>query len=206
MQPVTQFLETLCIQDGIPLNLDWHQKRVEATLRHFHADSAQADNSIDLQSIFSVMDVPQEGVWRCRVIYSIHSVSVEFIPDGHTTFRTLKLVEVPSDYDYRYKYADRRFLGEIFAQRGEADDVLMVRQGCIADTTKGNIAFRTGLRWYTPSLPFLAGTTWKRLVSSGVLIPRPVHISDLDRFEAFKVVNALNDWDGEEYPVSGIVG
>lgn len=206
MQSETQFLETLCIVDGIPLNLEWHQKRMDSTLRYFHEDISESEDLINLQSLFSVMDVPHEGVWRCRVIYSIHSVSVEFIPDGNSTFRTLKLVEVPSDYDYRYKYADRQFLEKVFAQRGEADDVLMVRQGWIADTTKGNIAFRSGLRWYTPSLPFLAGTTWKRLLSSGVLIPRPIHISDLDRFEAFKVVNALNDWDGEEYPVSGIVG
>ncbi len=206
MQSETQFLETLCIADGIPLNLEWHQKRIDSTLRYFHEDISEPKDLIDLQALFSAMAVPEEGVWRCRVIYSIYTVSVEFIPDGNTIFRKLKLVEVSTEYDYRYKYANRRFLQELFSQRGEADDVLMVRQGWIADTTKGNIAFRSGDQWYTPSFPCLAGTTWKRLVSEGILIPRPIHIHDLKRFDAFKVFNALNDWDGEAYEMSGIEG
>lgn len=201
-----QFLETLCITDGIPLNIEWHQHRVDATMNHFHIDAPLAERSISLHDILSSCGLPKEGVWRCRIIYDLNAVSVEFIPDGKSVFSTLRMIEVPDDFDYLYKYADRRLLQELYEMRNGADDVLMTRGAWIADTTKANIALRSGDRWYTPSIPFLAGTTWKRLVYKGVLIPRPIHRNDVHRYDAFKTINALNDWDGEEYPVSGILG
>jgi 4-amino-4-deoxychorismate lyase len=116
------------------------------------------------------------------------------------------LVDLPSGFDYSYKYVDRRALDELFARRGEQDDILMLRDGWITDTSVGNIALCKKNRWFTPAIPLLAGTTWKRLVSSGVLIPRSIHHNDLLRFDAFKIFNAMNDWsEGAEYPVRNIV-
>jgi 4-amino-4-deoxychorismate lyase len=203
---VIQFLETLRIQNGTPCQLDWHQKRVDATLTRFYGDISVEEQSLQLAEILSSCELPKDGIWRCRIIYDLHSASVEFIPDGQAGFRSLRMIEVPIEFDYLYKYADRSFLQDLFAKRDGADDVLMLRKGWIADTTKANIAFRAGDRWYTPSVPFLAGTTWKRLVSRGVIIPRPIHKNDIVRYDAFKVINALNDWDGEEYLVKGILG
>lgn len=201
-----QFLETLRIERGIPFHLDWHQKRVDATMARFHGDISLAERSLQLAEILSSCELPKEGIWRCRIIYDLHSASVEFIPDGQAGFRSLRMIEAPIEFDYLYKYADRSFLQELFEKRNGADDVLMLRNGWIADTTKANIAFRAGDRWYTPSIPLLAGTTWKRLVSKGVIIPRPIHKNNIARYDAFKVINALNDWDGEAYSVKGILG
>lgn len=203
---MVQFLETLRIENGTPFHLDWHQKRVDATMAHYHGDVSLAERTLHLAEVLSSCELPKDGIWRCRIIYDLNSASVEFIPDGQAGFRSLRLIEVPMDFDYKYKYADRSFLQDLCEMRNGADDVLMLRNGWIADTTKANIAFRAGDRWYTPSVPFLAGTTWKRLVSAGVLIPRPMHKNDIPRYEAFKTFNALNDWDGEEYSVKGILG
>ncbi len=200
-----KFLETICIADGLPLNLDWHQQRVDATMLNFHEGITFADRSLQLHEILSSCELPQEGVWRCRIVYDLNAVSIEFIPNGNSQYRSLRIVDVPEEFDYLYKYADRKFLEALFEKRNGADDILMTRNGWITDTTKANIAFRSGKRWYTPSIPLLAGTTWKRLVSSGVLTPKPIHIRDIQRYEAFKIINVLNDWDGVEYPVSGIL-
>jgi 4-amino-4-deoxychorismate lyase len=117
------------------------------------------------------------------------------------------LVDLPSGFDYSYKYVDRRALDELFAQRGEQDDILILRDGLITDTSVGNVAFCKNDRWFTPSMPLLAGTTWKRLVRSGILIPRPIHQNDLLRYDAFKIFNAMNDWsEVEEHSVRNIGG
>ena len=42
--------------------------------------------------------------------------------------------------DYRYKSADRSLLDRLFALRGAADDVLIVRRGLITDTSIANVA------------------------------------------------------------------
>jgi len=190
-----QFLETICIKDGHPLHLDWHQRRVDATLKHFYPSASPDEVSFHLTDILSSCDIPAIGIYRCRIVYDINSISVEFFPYEFRPIKSLRLIEAPAGYDYRYKYADRKVLDELFNQRRDADDILIISDGWITDTSIANIAFRKGDRWYTPSMPLLAGTTWKRLVAAGVLIPRPIHHSDINRYDAFKIFNAMNDWE-----------
>ena len=163
------------------------------------------DVSFKLSEILSSCSIPATGIYRCRIVYGIHSISVEFFPYEFRTVKSLRLIEAPAGYDYRYKYADRKVLEDLFDDRGDADDILITRDGWITDTSIANIAFRKGDRWYTPSIPLLAGTTWKRLVAAGVLIPRPIHYSDIHQYDAFKIFNAMNDWDkSNELPISTI--
>lgn len=201
---VNQFLETICIRDGQPLHLEWHQRRVSATLQHFYPLEASEDISLHLGEILLSCAIPAEGVCRCRVLYDLNSVSVEFFSYEPRPILSLCLIDAPANYDYRYKYADRKVLDDLFAQRGDADDILITRDGWVTDTSIANIAFRKNDRWYTPSMPLLAGTTWKRLVTKGVLIPRPIHQNDLLRYEAFSIFNAMNDWNGEEHSIHSI--
>ncbi|MBP7239392.1 MAG: aminotransferase class IV [Saprospiraceae bacterium] len=197
-----QFLETICIRDGHPLLLEWHQRRVDATLKHFYPEIANDDVSFQLTDILSSCTIPPVGMYRCRIVFDINSISVEFFPYESRLVKSLCLIEAPASYDYSYKYADRKVLDDLFAQRGDADDILITRNGWITDTSIANIAFRKEDRWYTPSIPLLAGTTWKRLVASGVLIPRPIHQSDVHHYDAYKIFNAMNDWDIAETPLT----
>ncbi len=189
------FLETICIKDGHPQHLEWHQRRVDDTLKHFYPALAYEDVSFQLTDILASCAIPPVGIYRCRIVYDINSISVEFFPYEFRPVQSLRLIEAPSGYDYRYKYDDRKVLDDLFAQRGDADDILITRDGWITDTSIANIAFRKDDRWYTPSMPLLAGTTWKRLVATSILIPRPIHQSDLSHYDAFKIFNAMNDWD-----------
>ncbi|HEY3385905.1 MAG TPA: aminotransferase class IV family protein [Saprospiraceae bacterium] len=206
LHPVHRFLETICIFNGQPRNLEWHQRRVDATLNHFSPKGIEEENSFPLADILSACDFPTEGLYRCRIRYDLNSIEVEFFPYTPRQIRSLRLIEAPGDFDYSYKYADRKVLEELFAQREDADDILIVRDGWITDTSIANIAFRKGERWYTPSRPLLAGTTLKRLITKGILIPRPIHQSELHHFESFRIFNAMNDWGGEEQEVGFIIG
>lgn len=198
------FFETICIRDGHPQHLDWHQRRVDATLSRFFASTRPEENTFHLVEILSACSIPATGLYRCKVIYDLNSVSVEFFPYTPRQINSLQLIEMPAGYDYSYKYADRTVLEKLFSQRRDADDILITRDSWITDTSIANIAFRKGDRWYTPSIPLLAGTTWKRLVSSGVLIPRPIHQDDLLRFDAFRIFNAMNNWGGKEVSTDSI--
>jgi 4-amino-4-deoxychorismate lyase len=121
---------------------------------------------------------------------------VTFAAYSPKNIQKLKLVEIPDGYDYRFKYADRRIIDDLYSKRGDADDILMTRQGWITDTSIANIAFRKNDRWYTPALPLLAGTTWKRLIAEGKLIPRPIHSSEIGQMDGFKIFNAMNEIEG----------
>ena len=186
-----QFLETIKILDGIPQHLVWHQRRVDATLRHFYPAHHHT------WELISCIDIPDEfsnGIVRCRIEYDAHHFDSHFFHYQPRLIGSLKMIELPESADYGYKYADRRFIEDLFEKRGTADDILMTRKGWITDTSIANIAFLQNSTWYSPSIPLLAGTTWKRLVSSGEIIPRPIHLREISLFDCYKVFNALNDF------------
>jgi 4-amino-4-deoxychorismate lyase len=124
-------------------------------------------------------------------VYDVRAVRYE-----PKRIHTLKLVDIPEGFVYHFKYADRTMIDRLYAWRGDADDILMMRNGWLTDTSVANIAFLKKDRWYTPAQPLLAGTTWKRLVSAGILIPRPIYKDEFESFESWRVFNAMNDWSG----------
>lgn len=188
---MSRFLETIRICDGQPLHLDWHQGRVSDTFSKFYPGAAP----FRLESLFRTSTPPAGSDLRWRIRYDHISCETEFSSFQVKPLQSLQLIRLPPEYSYWYKFADRRILELASSRRGVADDVLLIRDGWITDTTVANVAFLKNNRWYTPAIPLLAGTTWKRLVTHGTLTPRPIHVHDLDRYEACAVFNALRDWD-----------
>ena len=186
------FLETIRILNGETKYIDWHQRRVDATMRHFYPAH---HHSWDLNSCIEVPSEFQSGVVRCRITYDAHLFSIHYYRYEPRKINSLKLVEAPAGFDYRYKFADRYIFEDLFAGKNDADDILITVDGWIKDTSVANIAIQCNGRWYTPSIPLLAGTTWKRLVSSGILTPCPIHISQLKKYKVLRPFNAMNDWD-----------
>ncbi|HZV70062.1 MAG TPA: aminotransferase class IV [Saprospiraceae bacterium] len=197
------FLETICILDGIPQHLEWHQRRIDETIQHFYPVHR---HTWTLAECIEVPSVWQNGIVRCRIIYDAHLFTIHYYEYTQGKINSLQLVEAPAGTDYWYKYADRKILEDLYAQRGDADDVLISKDGWITDTSIANIAFEKNGRWYTPSIPLLAGTTWKRLVETGKIIPTPIAGSQVRNFDFFKVFNAMNDWErGEKISVEKIL-
>src|SRR5687768_4856658 len=98
-----QFLETICIINGSPQHTEWHQHRIDATLKHFypaHQHSWNLNECIDVPLEF------QTGMTRCRILYDAHVISIHYFHYSRPRIETLKLIEVPQDFDYGYKYAD----------------------------------------------------------------------------------------------------
>src|SRR5690348_9252051 len=157
---MNRFIETLCILDGNAMQLSWHQARVDLTFRlcMSYAKPFSIEAILEKQE-----DIPASGKVKCTIEYGPDDHLVRWKVYEHKLIRTLKLVEIPKGYDYRFKYADRTMIDRLYAWRDESDDILMTRDGWITDTSIANIAFLKNNRWYTPAQPLLAGTTWKRL-------------------------------------------
>jgi 4-amino-4-deoxychorismate lyase len=199
---MNRFIETLCIQDGNAMHLAWHQARVDLTFRLCMAFA----KPFSIEAVLAKqMDIPSVGKVKCTIEYGPDDQAIRSVLYEPKQIHTLKLVEIPAGFDYRFKYADRSMIDRLYAWRGEADDSLMTRGGWIMDTSYANIAFLKNNRWYTPAQPLLAGTTWKRLIHEGIIIPRPIHQAEIQHMEAFKIFNAMNSWwEIEAYPTSGV--
>ena len=77
------------------------------------------------------------------------------------------------------KYADRSALARLLQRRDDCDEILIVRDGAITDTSYSNVAFFDGRKYVTPDTFLLNGTRRQYLLGTGVLTERRITPSDL---------------------------
>jgi len=195
---MSRFLESIAIVDGQIQRLRWHQHRVDHTLNAFYKNA-----TLDLYAAIQEYPFRQTGTVKCRVLYDSSSCEVQFSTYAPRIIKTLKLVE-NNDIDYPYKFADRSAINHAFDQKGQADDILIVKNGRITDSSIANIAFRRGEKWFTPREPLLRGTMRKCLLENGMLTELDITVNDLVSFDGYKLINALLAFTSGEYPVSNI--
>lgn len=192
------FIETIRIEQGQALNLAHHDRRLNDTRAHFWPGS----HTLHLADYLAPPS--GEGILKARVAYGATGIGpISYTPYTLRPVRSLALV-ADDNIDYTYKSADRRCLEQLFSQRGACDDILIVRQGLLTDTSIANIALTDGTRWYTPAHPLLPGTRRAALLAQGILHPRMLTPRDLSAFSAIRLFNALIGWGELELPVQAV--
>ena len=182
------FLETLCLQGGVIQHLPYHQLRVASVF-----DSFGVACRVDLAS--TLKELPPSGFYRVRCVYQLDgTIHYTLHPYTKRTIKHLRVVE-DDTIVYDKKYLNRNRLNELYEQRGVCDDVLIVKNGYLSDTTIANIALYDGKRWVTPTTPLLEGTTRKRLLENGTIIAREIHKEDIKSFQKIALMNAMIGFD-----------
>ena len=176
-----QYLETIKALDGKLYNLSYHQKRLEATL---------PNAKIVLQDIVTP---PQTGLFRCRVIYDDTNYEVTYHPYKKRDIKSLKLV-FDDTIEYSKKYSDRSAINALMEQKLSCDDILIIKNGLISDTSIANIAFKYKNEWLTPKKPLLKGTTRARLLQNHQMLEADISLKDLEKFSQVALMNAMIDF------------
>lgn len=184
------FLETIRAVNGEIFNISYHQKRYESVLKKF--------NIKDVQNLNELLNPPSTGTYRCRLVYDLskepHTVSVTYHIYKKREVETLKLIYDDS-IEYSLKSVCRDKLDELYGLRDGCDDILIVKNSLITDTTIANIAFFDSKRWVTPKSPLLMGTTRERLLSEGKIFEDTIYVYDLKNFSKAALMNAMIDFD-----------
>lgn len=190
-----QFIETIQILNGEIQRLEYHQKRMDETRRHFYDHITP----VSLGEIICPPPVKEEI--KCRIVYDRKLADIQYSPYNMRHIRSLKLVE-ENDIDYPFKSTDRSVLAEIALQRGECDEVLIVRNGLITDTSYTNVALYDGKDWFTPTHPLLKGTQRESLIQKGLLHEQDIHVEDLSKFQYISPINAMINLNRITIPIS----
>lgn len=184
------FFETIRSQDGKVFNISFHQQRYESVLRKFGVECSK--------DLAELIKPPRDGVLRCRLTYEIydgsHIIDVTYHNYIKREIASVKLIQ-SDDISYEFKSTDRQTIDALYAQRGDYDDVLIVKNGLITDTSIANIAFFDSKRWVTPASPLLKGTTRERLLAQGKIFEDEIRIEDLEKFSNVALMNAMIDFD-----------
>ena len=131
-----QFFETIRLENGILHNLVYHQKRVDHTFNK----KFPGCRTHDLESISSAHNLPS-GLHKFRISYNHKSYSVKIEAYHRKYPSSLKLIE-DDDIEYEYKSEDRQDIDTLFGLRSDYDDILIIKNGYVTDTSFGNICFK----------------------------------------------------------------
>lgn len=197
---MSRCIETIQLLQGELKNLGFHQERFERTRREVLGLRKHPQLSEQIQ----VPEGLEKGLLKCRVIYEKEILRIEYEPPQTHKVQSLQLVYSDS-IEYGYKYEDRTELLNLFKQRGNCDDVLVVKKACISDSFYANVIFWDGFGWITPHTPLLPGTMRAFLLNRGLIREERITPQDLNRFQKLKLINAMNDLGrAPEIPIESI--
>ena len=182
-------LETLKIEKRQIHNLEWHNARMNES-RNALLD---LNESLDLANFIKIPDDLGEGTYRCRVLYGKEIDEIQFLPHQTRTVRSLKMIHC-NDIEYGFKYTDRHKLEELFELRGDYDEILIIKDGYITDTSISNIVFRLpDDSWLTPVTPLLKGTMREHLLEANQIAEAVLSPEDLPKLTCAKMINCMMD-------------
>jgi 4-amino-4-deoxychorismate lyase len=189
-----QLLETIQLKNGQFQNIEYHNKRFNCS----RFDLFGINDNQQLENLIKVPIECSEDIFRCRIIYEKEIKEVTFIPYLQKKIKTLKLVDI-GNWDYPFKYADRRFLNNLLLENQDFDEVIMTKNGFITDCTIANLVFWDGSNWFTPSTPLLKGTKRQQLLDTHQIVEQEIRIEDLGKYEGVCLTNAFR---GLEDPIN----
>jgi 4-amino-4-deoxychorismate lyase len=187
-------VESLKLKGGILQNLEYHQSRMNCSMDELFPKAQK----INLKKVVSIPEDCVAGVYKVRVVYGSSVEKIEIEPYSFRTIRSLKVVRHES-VDYHLKYTDRQILQELFAQRGDCDDIIIIKNDRITDSFAANLLFFDGKNWHTPTTPLLKGTKRQLLLDRGVISEKEIREEDIRSYPKVGLVNAMVDF--EEMPI-----
>lgn len=177
-----KYFETIKCDDFEVFNLEYHNKRVANTI----------GLNVNLQEyIYPISD----ELLRCKVIYDESGIiDVLYYPYKKREIKNFKII-FEDEIDYSKKYLDRENLDKLFEKRGSCDEIIIVKNGIVTDTSIANIAIFYENLWITSTNCLLNGTTKARLIEEKRLIQKDITLEMLKKSSRIALMNAMIGFD-----------
>lgn len=182
--------ETICAKNGMVQNIEWHQMRY---INSYQVYYGKLPTNTIMDGIV-LPDFTKSGTYKMRISYNESSKIVDFEKYTRKNIKTLKIV-MDNTIEYGLKYTDRLNLDLLKRKKEGCDDILIVKNGMVTDSSICNIVFFDGHEWITPESPLLKGTSRERLIRSGRIKQHHIKVSEISNYQSFKLINAMRDFD-----------
>lgn len=186
----TLCIETIAVENRQFKNLKYHEERLNKTRQELWSYT----DYWNLTDLIPIPDSIGDNLHKCRLAYG---EDIDNIKWEEYTLRTIRKIQrvYHNSVDYSFKYNDRSELNTLFAQRGNADEILIIKQGMITDSFYANVAFLKKDKWYTPQTFLLPGTQRAFLLDSGVIEEAVISESDIHNYSHIRLFNAMVGWE-----------
>ena len=182
--------ETIRLQDGVLHNLEYHNER----LNHSRKSLYKSTDTFDLEQVIQIPSTCKKGLFKCRVSYSREIKTIEFELYVPHVVKSLRMIEANTIL-YNYKYTNRGRINELLTKRERFDEILIIKNGFVTDTSYSNIIFFDGTKWVTPSTPLLHGTMRSFLLKNEIISEMKIKVPDMKQFQKARLINAMNPFE-----------
>ncbi|MDN5054756.1 aminotransferase class IV family protein [Aliarcobacter butzleri] len=177
-----KYFETIKCEDFEVFNLDYHQKRVANTI----------GLNINLQEYINPIS---EELLRCKLIYDENGVvDVLYFPYKKREIKSFKII-FDNEIEYSKKYLNRAKLDELYEKKDDCDEVIIIKNEIVTDTTIANIAIFYENSWITSKNCLLGGTTRARLLEEKELFEKDITLDMLKNASKVALMNAMIGFD-----------
>lgn len=188
-------LETIRVENGVISNLAFHQKRMDATRWHFfgkRGDIQLGDFIVQLKNSGD-SGINSPGLFKLRIVYGEIIHEAELLPYKLPSINSLKMVYC-NQIQYPFKLADRSEINRLTDLRENCDDIMIVQEGRVTDSSYANLAFYDGKTWFTPHKPLLAGTQRAALLENRIIFASEIHADQIWQYKKVALFNAMIKW------------
>ena len=198
---IQQFVETIKIKDGKVQALAYHQERMERTIQKFFPSLYNAS----MPSLERLINpTASMDFYKARVVYGEQGIeAVEYAPYSMRNINSLQVVE-DDMIVYDYKSTDRSHINALVAQKGECDEIIIVKHGLLTDTSFTNLAIFDGKQWITPRHPLLPGTKRAALLDKGIIREADITLEDLRNANKISLFNAMVEFGEMEIAIENV--
>ncbi|HPO50623.1 MAG TPA: aminotransferase class IV, partial [Spirochaetota bacterium] len=193
-------LESVKIKDGSVYNIDYHNLRLNQSRKIIFGSK----NLINLKDFINI-NPNLKGIYKCRIFCSNEIEKVEI---SSYVMRSISLVKIVRDdeIDYSYKLADKSNLERLLDKKDRADEILIVKNGFVTDSSFSNVIFFDGTKYFTPSTPLLKGTKRQKYLDEKKIFEDGIKLEDIKKFKFIQFINAMIDIeDNLKIPIENII-
>ncbi|MPT32422.1 MAG: aminodeoxychorismate lyase [Chryseobacterium sp.] len=197
---MSRFIESIKVEDQKIFLKELHQKRMNDTFSNFRKEC-----KIDIYSLFLNLEHDEDGLYKFRIEYDLeNNFKTQVIPYAISELDDFELV-VDNEIDYSFKSADRTQLQKL-KDKSHADEVIIIKNNQITDTSYSNLLFLKDKTWFTPKSYLLNGVMRQNLLQSKKIKEAEITMDNIKEFTHFQLINALNDFDEMFiYPIEKII-
>ncbi len=195
--------EAIRINNGVIENIEYHNRRLNQARRALFGSTC-LNGIIKLENFIDLKKDYQDGLFKCKITYNETIQQIEISPYKKRNIHSLKLIYCDT-IDYSFKYSNRGSIMALLNKKEAFDDILIVKNGFVTDTSFSNVVLYNGKEFITPGTCLLRGTKREMLLEKKIITATQIQPADLKQYVELHCINAMLDIGDSVIKIDDIV-
>lgn len=183
---MVKLIESIRILNGRISHLNFHENRCNES----RAKLWNLTNAINLRKKLTIPKNYQDGLVKCRIVYSQEIEEISFQAYQIRTINKIKIIQNDT-ISYPFKFEERKELDTLFAAKDDSDEIMIVKNNLVTDAYYYNYVFQKGTQYFTPYQPLLEGVMRSSLILNNKIIKKDIFVTEIQEFDAIHLINAM---------------